>query len=61
MMRGLRSQIELVRVGTLGKNVTFDLSVSALKAEICKEKKNRLKMAKIIDLSVMKLKQKVGL
>ena len=40
----------------MGENVTFDLSVSALKVGICKKSS---KMAKMINLS-MKLKQKVA-
>ena len=43
-------------LGALGENVTFDFSVSALKAGICKKLS---KLAKIINFS-MKLKQKVA-
>ena len=44
------------KLGGIGENVTFDLSVNALKAGICRKKSS--KMAKMINLS-MKLKQKV--
>ena len=47
------------KLGALSENVTFDLSVSALKAEICPPPKKSSKMAKMINLS-MKLKQKVA-